>query len=60
MDGNKNTTTKPGIGFGFFLVLAGSALMAERFHWISDDIEWGFPAVLIAWGISEIYARFSG
>lgn len=55
----KTATTKPGIGFGFFLVLAGLALLAERFHWISNDIEWFLPAVLIAWGISELYERFS-
>ena len=55
----KTISTKPGIGFGFFLVLAGSALLAERFHWISDEIQWFLPVVLIAWGISEIYERFS-
>ena len=60
MSEQKNkTTTKPGIGFGFFLILAGSALLAERFNWISNEIEWFFPAVLIAWGISELYERFS-
>ena len=55
----KVTTTKPGIGFGFFLVVAGVALLAERLNWIPNDIQWFFPVVLIAWGISELYERFS-
>jgi hypothetical protein len=58
-DQKKITSTKPSIGFGFFLVLVGVALLAERFHWIPNDIQWFLPAVLIAWGVSELYERFS-
>lgn len=46
-----------GIGFGVFLVVAGLALLSERLGWVSPNADWLFPAILIAWGASEIYQR---
>ena len=46
-----------GLGFGIFLLLAGTALLAERLGWITDSISWGWPFILIAWGISVILKR---
>jgi hypothetical protein len=48
-----------GIGFPVFLVLAGLALLAERVGWLPNGFDWLFPVVLIAWGLSEFYERFS-
>jgi hypothetical protein len=48
---------KGGIGFGLFLLLAGFALLAERLGWLPTQGDWFFPAVLIAWGVSELYSR---
>lgn len=46
-----------GIGFGLFLLLCGLALLAEKLGWLPDGSDWVFPAILIAWGASEIYSR---
>lgn len=46
-----------GIGFGIFLLLAGLALLGERLGWLPNGMDWLFPAILIAWGSSEIYQR---
>lgn len=48
-----------GIGFPTFLILAGLALLAERVGWLPNGFDWLFPAVLIAWGLSEFYERLS-
>jgi hypothetical protein len=48
-----------GIGFGLFLVLAGGVLLAERVGWLPASTDWLLPTILIAWGASELYARFS-
>ena len=53
----QTTQHKGGIGFGLFLLLAGLALLAERLGWLPSQGDWFFPAVLIAWGISELYSR---
>ena len=53
-----NTTPpKPGIGFGVFLVLAGCALLAQRLGFVPKGADWLLPAVLIAWGLGELYQR---
>jgi hypothetical protein len=46
-----------GIGFGLFLLLAGGVLLAERVGWLPINTDWLLPAVLIAWGASEVYAK---
>lgn len=46
-----------GIGFGLFLLLAGLALLGERLGWLPEGLDWLFPAILIAWGASELYSR---
>ena len=47
-----------GIGFGLFLLMAGLALLAERLGWLPQGLDWLFPAILIAWGASELYRGF--
>lgn len=46
-----------GIAFGVFLLLAGSVLLAERVGWLQIHTDWLLPAILIAWGASEVYAK---
>jgi hypothetical protein len=46
-----------GIGFALFLLLAGLLLLAERLGWAPIDVDWLFPAILIAWGAGELYQR---
>lgn len=46
-------------GFGLFLLLSGVVLLAERTGWLPKDTDWLFPVILIAWGASEVYRRFS-
>lgn len=55
--GDRPTRTRPGIGFGLFLLLAGIVLLAERFGWLSAKVDWLFPVILIVWGASELYKR---
>ncbi|MGB8813920.1 MAG: hypothetical protein WCC57_12115, partial [Paracoccaceae bacterium] len=50
---------RKGIGFGLFLVLAGAVLLAERFGWLPSGSDWFFPAILIAWGVGELYQRLT-
>jgi hypothetical protein len=49
-----------GIGFGLFILLAGCALLAERVGWLPMSTDWLLPAILIAWGLSELYTKMSG
>jgi hypothetical protein len=49
-----------GIGFGLFILLAGCALLAERVGWLPSSTDWLLPTILIAWGLSELYAKMSG
>jgi hypothetical protein len=51
--------SRKGIGFGLFLLLAGIVLLAERFGWLPTATDWFFPAILIAWGVGELYQRLS-
>jgi hypothetical protein len=46
-----------GIGFGVFLLVAGAALLAQQAGWVSPKMDWLFPVILIAWGVSELYQR---
>ncbi len=48
-----------GIGWGIFLLLAGLVLLAEKLRWLPEGTDWLFPAILIAWGASELYSRLS-
>jgi hypothetical protein len=50
---------RKGIGFGMFLLIAGLALLAERLGWLPEGSDWLFPAVLIAWGLGELYQRLT-
>jgi hypothetical protein len=49
-----------GIGFGLFLLIAGIALLGERMGWLPAQFDWLLPAVLIAWGASEVFQRLKG
>lgn len=53
----KQIRTRPGIGFGLFLLLAGIVLLAERLGWLSAKVDWLLPVILIVWGASELYKR---
>ncbi len=57
MADNTGTDRKPGggIGWGVFLLLAGSVLLAEKLGWLPGGADWLFPVILIAWGASELY-----
>jgi hypothetical protein len=48
---------KRSIGFGLFILIAGLVLLGERLGWLPHNIDWLFPAILIAWGVSELYQR---
>jgi hypothetical protein len=48
-----------GFGWGIFLLLTGTALLAERVGWFPSDIKWFLPIILIAWGAGKIYAAFA-
>jgi hypothetical protein len=48
-----------GIGFGLFIFLAGCALLAERVGWLPATTDWLLPAILIAWGLSELYQKLA-
>ena len=53
-----NENNKPGFGFAVFILIAGIALLAERLGWIPADVKWGFPTVLIAFGVSMLLPHF--
>lgn len=53
-----STTEKPSLGWAVFFLIAGSALLAERLGWIPADVKWGFPAVLIAFGVAMLFGYF--
>jgi hypothetical protein len=48
-----------GIGFGLFIFFAGCALLAERVGWLPASTDWLLPAILIAWGLSELYQKLT-
>ncbi|RYH61895.1 MAG: hypothetical protein EON54_09595 [Alcaligenaceae bacterium] len=43
-----------GLGIGLFAICAGALLLAERLGWISKDVSWGFPLVILVFGIVTI------
>lgn len=53
-----SNSNKPSLGLAIFLLIAGAALLAERFGIISENIKWGFPAVLIAFGVTMLFSHF--
>jgi hypothetical protein len=57
LPGQGHHPDRRGIGFGLFLLLAGGVLMAERIGWLPGGTDWLLPAILIAWGASEVYAK---
>jgi hypothetical protein len=50
----------PSVGWGLFFLIAGGALLSERLGWIPADVQWGFPAVLIAFGTGILFNYFRG
>ncbi|MEW6128338.1 MAG: DUF5668 domain-containing protein [Acidobacteriota bacterium] len=59
-DGRQSLAGKSeGFGWGIFLLLTGTALLAERVGWFPSDIKWFLPIVLIAWGAAKIFAVFA-
>ncbi len=62
MAGNQDTNLpstghKPKIGFGLFLLLAGFVMLGQRAGWVPPQFDWFIPAVLLAWGASELYRQ---
>jgi hypothetical protein len=53
-----SANNKPSLGLAVFLLIAGGALLAERFGWIPSDIKWGLPAILIAFGVTMLFSYF--
>lgn len=53
-----SANTKPSLGLAIFLLIAGGAMLAERFGWIPSDIKWGLPAILIAFGVTMLISYF--
>lgn len=51
-------SNKPSFGWAVFILIAGIALLAERLGWIPSDVQWGLPAVLIAFGVTMLYSNF--
>jgi len=43
-----------GLGIGLFAICAGALLLAERIGWISKDVSWGFPLVVLIFGVVTI------
>jgi hypothetical protein len=57
--GQRESKDLKGIGFGIFILFVGLALLGERLGWLPSGLDWLFPAILIAWGASEIYKKLS-
>ncbi|MDE2385793.1 MAG: hypothetical protein KGO53_14355 [Alphaproteobacteria bacterium] len=57
LPGSGHHPDRRGIGFGLFLLLAGLVLLAERIGWLPIGTDWLLPAILIAWGASEVYGK---
>jgi hypothetical protein len=55
---NMSNSSKPSLGWAVFILIAGVALLAERLGWIPSDVQWGLPAVLIAFGVTMLYSYF--
>ncbi len=53
-----NTVLWDGLGIGVFALIAGALLLAEQIGWISKEIKWGVPAVLLAFGLVTIARAF--
>ncbi len=51
-------SNKPSLGWAVFILISGIALLAERLGWIPSNIQWGLPAVLIAFGVAMLYSYF--
>lgn len=43
-----------GLGVGLFAVIAGALLIAERMGWISNNVPWGWPLVLLVFGVVTV------
>jgi len=53
-----SNSSKSSLGWAVFILIAGVALLAERLGWIPRDVQWGLPAVLIAFGVAMLYSYF--
>lgn len=43
-----------GLGIGLFAVIAGALLIAERMGWIPNNVPWGWPLVLVVFGVVTV------
>lgn len=43
-----------GLGVGLFAVIAGALLIAERLGWIPNNVPWGWPLVLVVFGVVTV------
>lgn len=53
-----SNSNKPSLGLAIFILIAGTALLAERFGIIPENIKWGFPAIIIAFGVTMLFSHF--
>ncbi len=40
---------------GMWAFLAGCLLLAERLGWVSPDLKWGVPLLLMIFGVSVVF-----
>ena len=43
-----------GLGVGLFAVIAGVLLIAERLGWIPNNVPWGWPLVVLVFGVVTV------
>lgn len=43
-----------GLGVGLFALAAGVLLIAERLGWIPSNVPWGWPLVLLVFGVVTV------
>ena len=43
-----------GLGVGIFAIIAGALLIAERVGWIAKDVAWGWPLVVLVFGVVTV------
>ena len=50
----RNDYALEGLGFGIFAVVAGALMFSEQMGWLSADVKWFIPLVLIALGLAAL------